>query len=127
MQRGPIGTGKSYEQGRRFAAAHKVGGLVFTAGMTARAADGSLVGPGDVAAQATQCAANIIDALEAAGSNASQIVKLTIYVTDIATYQPVSAALAPLYESQPASTLIEVSKLVDDQMLIEVEAVAALA
>ena len=87
MQRGPVSTGKSHEDNRRFAAAHKVGDLVFTAGMTARGPDGKLVGAGDVAAQARQCAANVIAALEAAGSNASQIVKLTVYVTDIATYQ----------------------------------------
>ena len=126
MQRGPVSTGKSHEDNRRFAAAYKVGDLVFTAGMTARGPDGKLVGAGDVAAQARQCAANVIAALEAAGSNASQIVKLTVYVTDIATYQPLSAALDPLYASRPASTLIEISKLASPDMLIEVEAVAAL-
>ena len=122
-----IDTGKAVEQGRRFAAGCRVsGGLVYTSGLTARTPDGTLVGEGDIVRQTEQCTQNVLDVLAAAGLGAESIVKVVIYVTDIEAYEAARPASAPLYTARPVSTLIEVPRLQEPAMMVEIEAVAAL-
>ena len=122
-----IDTGKAVEQGRRFAAGCRVsGGLVYTSGLTARTPDGTLAGEGDIVRQTEQCTQNVLDVLAAAGLGAESIVKVVIYVTDIEAYEAARPASAPLYTARPVSTLIEVPRLQEPAMMVEIEAVAAL-
>lgn len=127
-----VDTGKAVEQARRFAAGCTVrGGLLYTSGLTAREPDGTLVGVsdqgGDIVRQTEQCTQNVLDVLAAAGLGAESIVKVVIYVTDIDAYEAARPASGPLYVARPVSTLIEVPRLQEAAMMVEIEAVAALA
>lgn len=127
-----VDTGKPVESQRRFAAGVAVrGGLLYTSGLTARRPDGALVGAadagGDIVRQTEQCTQNVLDVLAAAGLGPESIVKLVIYVTDIDAYDAARPASGPLYVARPVSTLIEVPRLQEAGMMVEIEAVAALA
>jgi len=102
------------------------GDLVFIAGQVSLDASGALVGAGDFAAQAAQTFRNVIAALEAAGVSATNVIKLTTFVTDmsqLATFRTVrDQFLDPA--RLPASTLVQVSRLFRQEFLIEVEAIA---
>jgi enamine deaminase RidA (YjgF/YER057c/UK114 family) len=104
------------------------GRLAFVAGQVALDRDGTLVGEGDVVAQACQCFANVRAALEAVGATASDLVKLTTFVVGFqpADRDPIIAARDEVldFAVPPASTLVGIERLVNDAFLIEVEAVA---
>jgi enamine deaminase RidA (YjgF/YER057c/UK114 family) len=102
---------------------------VYISGQVALDATGSLVGPGDIRAQARQVFDNLRAALQAVGATFDQVVKLNYYVVD-ATRMPVIREVRDEYldpERLPASTAVEVRRLVRDDLLIEVEAVAVIA
>jgi enamine deaminase RidA (YjgF/YER057c/UK114 family) len=102
---------------------------VYISGQVALDATGSLVGPGDIRAQAQQVFDNLRAALQAVGATLDQVVKLNYYVVD-ATQMPVIREVRDEYldpERLPASTAVEVRRLVRDDLLIEVEAVAVIA
>lgn len=101
--------------------------LVFVSGITARTADGTLVGKGDIEAQSEQIFINIQNILAAAGASLDDIVKTTAYVRDaeeIDRFRTVRERFMGF--EPPASTIVEVSRLYDSDMLVEVEAIAAL-
>jgi enamine deaminase RidA (YjgF/YER057c/UK114 family) len=108
------------------------GPLVFVSGQVAFDATGELVGPGDLAAQTRQVLANVEACLTEAGAGWPDVVKLGWYVQDAAHVQTVrdvrDEILGPALQRRPmpASTLIEVANLFRDDLLIEVDAVAAL-
>jgi enamine deaminase RidA (YjgF/YER057c/UK114 family) len=90
---------------------------------------GALVGPGDIRAQARQVFDNLQAALQAVGAGFEQVVKLTYYLVD-ATQLPVVREVRDQYVNTgqpPASTAVEVRRLVRDDLLIEIEAVAVIA
>ena len=101
--------------------------LVFVAGQVADDAQGNVVGPGDLAAQARQAFANVGRALAAAGTAPQQVTKITIYVVH---HQPeylpdISAARIAIFgDHKPADTLVGVETLAEPEYLIEVEAIA---
>jgi enamine deaminase RidA (YjgF/YER057c/UK114 family) len=102
---------------------------VYISGQVALDPTGSLVGPGDIRAQARQVFDNLRAALQAVGATFDQVVKLNYYVVD-ATQMPVVREVRDEYLSPgrlPASTAVEVRRLVRDDLLIEVEAVAVIA
>jgi enamine deaminase RidA (YjgF/YER057c/UK114 family) len=102
---------------------------VYIAGQVALDGTGALVGPGDIGAQARQVFDNLQAALQAVGAGFEQVVKLNLYLVD-ATQLPVVREVRDQYVSTqqpPASTAIEVRRLVRDDLLIEVEAVAVIA
>ena len=105
--------------------AFRVGDLVVTSGQAAIAPSGELVGVGDFAAQAEQVFRNLADVLESAGSSLSQVVKVTIYLTDM-THFPDIVALREKHFTHPypADTLVEVSSLALPELEIEIEATA---
>lgn len=122
-----IDTGKPVEQQRRFAPGVTVqGGLLYTSGLTAREPDGTLVGEDDIVRQTKQCTQNVLDVLAAAGIGPEHLVKVVIYVTDIDAYEAARPASGPLYVARPVSTLIEVPRLQEAAMMVEIETVAAL-
>jgi len=101
--------------------------MVFVAGQMAEDAQGNLVGPGDLAAQARQVFANVGRALAAAGAKPEQVTKITIYVVDHRPeYLPeISAARVAVFgEHRPADALIGVEALAEPKSLIEVDAIA---
>jgi enamine deaminase RidA (YjgF/YER057c/UK114 family) len=101
--------------------------LVFVAGQVADDAQGNLVGPGDLAAQARQAFANVGRCLAAAGAGPEQVVRITIYVV---RYRPEhipeisEARIAVFGDHKPADTLLGVETLAEPGYLIEVEAIA---
>jgi enamine deaminase RidA (YjgF/YER057c/UK114 family) len=105
------------------------GRTVYVSGQVALDREGALVGPGDVRAQARQVFENLRTALEAVGASFEQVVKLNFYLVD-ASRMPVVREVRDEYlnpQRLPASTAVEVRRLVRDDLLIEVEAVAVTA
>ena len=102
---------------------------VYIAGQVALDPTGAIVGPGDIRAQARQVFDNLRTALQAVGAGFEQVVKLTYYLVD-ATQLPVVREVRDQYvntQQPPASTAVEIRRLVQEDLLIEVEAVAVIA
>jgi len=101
------------------------GDRVLVSGTTGIGPDGRLVGEGDAAVQARQCLENIRQALEKAGVGLTAVVRTRMYVTDIGQWEAVGRVHGEFFgDIRPASTLVEVSALVDPAMLVEIEAEA---
>jgi enamine deaminase RidA (YjgF/YER057c/UK114 family) len=127
MPRNTVSAGKPYESSQRHSPGVIVEGrALHTSGIVSRDADGNPVGPGDMKAQVAQVFANLADVFRAAGADASKVVKYTIYVTDVEAFQAARAIADPFFAAKPASTLIQISRLADPRMMVEVEAVVAL-
>jgi enamine deaminase RidA (YjgF/YER057c/UK114 family) len=108
------------------------GRLLFLAGQTGMDASGAIAAPGDVVAQFGQALANLQAVVAEAGGQMTDIVKLTIFVTDKAAYRARLAEIGAAYRAvfgkyYPAITLVEVRSLYDDQALVEIEGIAVLA
>jgi enamine deaminase RidA (YjgF/YER057c/UK114 family) len=106
------------------------GRIIFIAGQTALDRDGKVVGKRDFAAQATQVFSNLAIALQASGCTATNLVKLTVFLTDMDNLTLYREARNRFFASvtppaEPAVTLVEVSKLYGPDFLIEIEAIAA--
>jgi 2-iminobutanoate/2-iminopropanoate deaminase len=100
-------------------------GLLFVSGCIPVDERGRLVGAGDVVAQARQVFANIGRVLGAAGATFADVVKVTVYLTDIADRPRINPVRQQVFgEARPASTLVEVARLALDGALLEVDAVA---
>lgn len=105
----------------------QVGNLLFVAGQVAVDRNGNLVGKGDSAAQTRQVMLNIQALLEAAGASFENVVKMNIYVTNMADREAMGKVRLPfLKQPYPTSTLVEVKQLASPDYMVEIEAVAAL-
>lgn len=107
------------------------GRLLFLAGQTGADAAGQIVAPGDLPAQFAQALANLKAVLEEAGGGLTDIVQLTIFVTDKAAYRAGLKPIGEAYRSYfgryyPTMTLVEVKSLFDDDALIEIEGMAVM-
>jgi 2-iminobutanoate/2-iminopropanoate deaminase len=101
--------------------------LIFLSGQLARDAEGSLVGPGDMAEQTRQCIRNMRTVLEAAGGTLDDIVSIVVYTTDIRQFKEIVAARTEFFVAKlPTSTIVEVNHLADPGLMIEFQAIAAL-
>ncbi len=101
------------------------GGLLFVSGMVAVDGAGNLVGGDDVVAQARQVFANLAAALDAGGCSLADVVKVTVFLTDVDDRAAVNTVRQELFGStRPASTLVEVPRLAVPGALIEIECVA---
>ena len=117
-----------YEDVIGFSRAVRVGDLVFVSGTVAWGPDGKLVGKGDVYAQAKQTLANIEGYLREAGASLKDVVRTRIYLTDISRWQEVARAHREAFgDVRPASSLLEISRLAEPEMLVEIEAVAVIS
>jgi len=102
-----------------------VGNLVFVSGQAAISQDGEIVGAGDFDAQAEQVFLNLKRVLEAAGSGLDRIVKVTIFLTDMANFPKIVELRGRWFsEPWPADTIVEVSSLALPELEIEIEAIA---
>jgi 2-iminobutanoate/2-iminopropanoate deaminase len=101
------------------------GQLIFVSGQVARNAVGETVGRGDIRAQTRQALENVKAVLEAAGATIDDIVKVTVFVTDVRHFAAIHEVRAEYFrQDYPASTLVEVKSLVSPELMIEIEAIA---
>jgi reactive intermediate/imine deaminase len=106
----------------------RVDGLLFVSGQAALAEDGTLVGGDDFDLQAEQTFRNLQRVLEAGGSSLEQVVKVTIYLTDMSNFQKIVELRGRWFTPPwPADTIVEVSALALPELQIEIEAVAVTA
>jgi 2-iminobutanoate/2-iminopropanoate deaminase len=101
------------------------GKLVFISGMTARRADGSIAGIGDIEAQTRQVCENVKAAVEAAGGTMDDIVRVDVYVRNMEHFEAIHRVRREYFKAPPpASTMVEICKMTSPEYLIEINAIA---
>lgn len=105
----------------------RVGNQVFVSGTTATGPDGQIVGVGDAFAQTQQVLRNLHAALAMAGAELKHVVRTRMFVTDIHQWQAIGRAHGEVFNTiRPVTSMVEVSRLIDPQMLVEIEADAVI-
>ena len=123
MQRKTVSTGTPWEPLVGYARAVRVGTHIAVSGTTATNEAGDVVAPGDPYGQTMQAIRNIQAALRELGAELSDVVRTRIYVTDITQWEEVGRAHSVFFEGvRPATSMVEVSRLIRPDLLVEIEA-----
>lgn len=126
-QRKNISSGASWEAVIGYSRAVRIGAHVAVAGTTAVDAGGAVVGPGDPAAQTRFILDKMLRALAEAGGRPEDVIRTRIYLTDISQWEAVGRAHGEVFgHIRPATAMVEVSRLIDPALLVEIELDAVL-
>ena len=116
-------SGTPWEPMVGYSRAVRVGAHVMVSGTTATGADGTIVGKGDVYVQTKQALANVGAALARAGAGFRHVVRTRLFVTDISQWEAIGRAHGEVFRDiRPVTSMLEVSSLIDPEMLVEIEA-----